>query len=93
MHSPILSGIPPESLFPDRSRMLRLLSLPTSEGRNPDRKLCDKFRYLEMIGILKVSMGIEPFRRFIDRSRLCRFVNFPKLTGIAPLRLVLYADS
>ncbi|KAB8079991.1 hypothetical protein EE612_000322 [Oryza sativa] len=58
----ILLGIWPDNWFPDRTNSLRLVKLPTSEGRGPERELYDKFKYCEMEGSSNISFGIEPLK-------------------------------
>ncbi|KAF0918265.1 hypothetical protein E2562_023347 [Oryza meyeriana var. granulata] len=56
-------GIAPDSWFPDRSNWLRLIKLPTSEGRGPERELLDRSKYKERDANSKISFGIELLRQ------------------------------
>ena len=50
MQFPILLGICPDNWFPDRISLLRLVMVPTSGGRDPERELYDKSKNHESKG-------------------------------------------
>ena len=55
MQFPMLLGIWPDNLFPDKINSLRLVMVPTSDGRGPERELYDKSKYHESEGSFKIA--------------------------------------
>ena len=83
------SGISPESLFIDRSIVLRLFKFPICVGMEPLRALLERLRSKVREGILSISCGISPIKELAERSRDTSFVRVPRVGGMLPPRKLL----
>ncbi|TXG56065.1 hypothetical protein EZV62_017378 [Acer yangbiense] len=75
-------GMPPNSLFFDKSTILNLSKPCQFDGISPDRRLFDKSKK-DKFFIFLMDSGMLPFRRFLERSRFSNIdILLPMSIGI-----------
>ena len=79
------SGMEPESLFQERSRMIKFLKFPIDTGIEPVRLLLYKDSSLSELSFLS-WWGMDPVMLFSWRSNMRRLVSWHNSDGILPER-------
>ena len=77
----------PEILFPETSRVFKVVSFPISTGRLPVNELCDKLTETKVESAGNLS-GILPLRRLSDMSNVCKFLQLEMPAGMLPSNLL-----
>lgn len=66
----------PEKLLLEIFRYTKFTKLPISEGMEPIKRLSNRSRAIESVGILNISLGTEPVSLLDPMPSLLKFDNF-----------------